>query len=84
MNFIQEKKQFSENKNILKKLEYSFLVERTAIKNLTFPYKSAKPKANMKINRMRSTRWTYHKKWSFITTAFSFLKISVQELFKNS
>ena len=34
----------------------------------------------MKINRMRSTRWTYHKKWSFITTAFSFLKT----IFKNS
>ena len=50
---------------LFKKLEYRFLVESTKIDNITFPYKAALSEANVKINRMRSTKWTYHKEWSF-------------------
>ena len=50
---------------LFKTLEYRFLVESTKIDNITFPYKAALSEANVKINRMGSTEWTYHKEWSF-------------------
>ena len=34
------------------KLEYRFLVESTAIKNATFPYKTTMSRANVKTDRM--------------------------------
>ena len=48
-------------KNFFKKLEYCFLVESTKIENASFSYKTSISKANLKTNRMVSTKWTYHK-----------------------
>ena len=43
-------------KTFLKNLVYHFLVESTKIENATFPYKTALSEANIKINRMGSTK----------------------------
>ena len=55
-----------------KKLEYSFLVESTKIENASFPYKTAISEANVKTNRMVSTKWTYNEKQSFASNYFFF------------
>ena len=60
---------------LFKKLEYRFLVESTKIDNITFPYKTALSEANVKTNRMGSTKWTYHKEQSFASNYFPFSKI---------
>ena len=44
-----------------KKLEYHFLVESTKIESTSFPFKTALSEANVKTNRMATTKWTYHK-----------------------
>ena len=59
-----------------KKLENSFIVENTTIEILTYPYKTVN--ANVKANRMESTRWTYRKERSFASIYFIFWKILVQ------
>ena len=64
-----------------KKLEYRFLVESTKIENASFSYKTVISEANLKTNKTVSIKWTYHKKWSFATNYFIFLKILFQ--FKN-
>ena len=64
-----------------KKLEYFFLVESIKIENASFPYKATIPEADVKRNRMSSTRWTYHKERSFASNYFIFFKILFQ--FKN-
>ena len=68
-------------KTFFKKLGYRFLVECTKIENTSFPYKTAISEANVKTNRMASTKWTYHNEWSFARNYFIFLKILFQ--FKN-
>ena len=60
-------------KTFFKKLEKRFLVESTKIKNASFPYKTALSKANVKVNRMGSSKWTYHKEWSFVITVISLI-----------
>ena len=50
---------------LFKKMEYRFLVESTKIDNITFPHKTALSEANVKKNRMESTKWTYQKERSF-------------------
>ena len=65
---------FSERHKLLKKMEYHFLVESTKIDNITFPYKTALSEANVKANRMGSTKLTYHSEWSFAINHFPFLK----------
>ena len=72
---------FLENENFFQKLEYCFLVERIKIEKASFPYKTAISEANVKTNRMVSTKWTYHKERSFASNYFIFLKILFQ--FKN-
>ena len=47
------------------KLEYRFLVKRIKIEKASFPYKTAISEANVKTNRMVTTKWTYHKELSF-------------------
>ena len=59
---------------LLTKLEDRFLVESIKIENATFPYKTALPEANIKTNRMGSTKWTYHKEPSFVSNYFIFLE----------
>ena len=43
-------------KTFFKKLEYRFLVESTKTENALFTYKTAISKANVKTNRMVSTK----------------------------
>ena len=58
----------------LKKLEYCFLVENTKIENTSFPSKSALSEANVKTNRVATTKWTYRKEWIFASNCFIFLE----------
>ena len=80
-NTLTLKQIFWKTKTFFKKLEYCFLVESTKIENASFPYKSAISEANVKTNRMVTTKWTYHKERSFASNYFIFLKILFQ--FKN-
>ena len=52
---------FWKTKIFFEKLEYRFLVETTKIENASFPHKTAISEADVKTNRMGSTKWTYHK-----------------------
>ena len=56
---------FWKTKTFLKKLENSFLVEIIKIEKASFPFKTVLSDANVKTNRMATTKWTYHKEWSF-------------------
>ena len=56
---------FLENENLYQKLEYRFLVESTKIEDAIFLYKTALSEANVKTNRMGSTKWDYHKEQRF-------------------
>ena len=49
---------------LFKKVEYRFLVESTKIDNITFLYKTALSEANVRTNRIGSTKWTYQKERS--------------------
>ena len=69
---------FLKNKHFLKNCEYCFLVESTKIDIITFPYKIALSEANIKANRMGSTKLTYHKERSFASNPFPFSKILFQ------
>ena len=51
-----------------------FLVEATNIENTSFPFKTALSEPNIKTNRMATTKWTYHKDWSFASNYFIFLE----------
>ena len=68
-------------KTFFKKLEYCFIVERTKIEKASFPYKIAISEANVKTNRMVTTKWAYHRERSFASNYFIFLKFLFQ--FKN-
>ena len=81
VNTLTLKQIFWKTKTFFKKLEYRFLVESTKIENASFLYKTALSEANVKTNRMGSTKWTYHKERSFASNYFIFLKILFQ--FKN-
>ena len=59
-------------KTFSKKLECRFLVETTEIENKSFPFKTALSETNVKTNRMATTKWTYHKEWSFTSNYFIF------------
>ena len=63
------------NANPFKKPEHCFLVESTKIDNITSLYKTALSEANVKTNRMGSTKWTHHKEQGFASNHFPFLKI---------
>ena len=85
-NTLTIKQIFWKTKSFFKKLEYCFLIESTKIENASFPYKTATPEANVKTNKIRRTKCTYHKKWSFASNYFIFwkfcfcLKTSYEEL----
>ena len=61
-------------KTFFEKLEHRFLVETAKIEHTSFRFKTALPEANVKTNRMATTKWTYHKEWSFASNYFIFLK----------
>ena len=71
---------FWKTKTFFKKLENSFLVESTKIENSPFWYKSVISEANVKTNRMVSTKWTYHKEWSFAVKLIYFFENFVSVL----
>ena len=52
---------FLENENLFQKTGVPFLVEATKIENTSFPFKTALSEANVKTNRMATTKWNYHK-----------------------
>ena len=62
-------------------LVYRFLIESTKIEITAFPCKTVLLKANVNINRMGSSKWTYHKEPSFDSDYFIILNILFQ--FKN-
>ena len=68
--FSEKWKYFSKN--------WSTLVETTMIENESFPCKTLMSEANVKANRMGSTKWTYHKERTFASSCFIFLKILFQ------
>ena len=72
--FLVLKQIFWKNKTFFKKLEYRILVEVTKIENTSFPFKTALSEANVKTNRMATTKWTYHKEWSFVSNYLIFLE----------
>ena len=55
-------------------LAYRFLVQSTKIECSIFPGKISLPEANVKINRLGSTKWNYYKGRSFASSYFIFLK----------
>ena len=68
---------FWKTKTFFQKLEYRFLVETTKIEN-TFQFKTALLEANVKTNRMVTTKWTYYKEGGFASNCFIFLEILLQ------
>ena len=60
-NILALKQIFWKTKILFKKLDYHVLLESTEIKNASYPYKTAPPKANVKTNRMECRKWNYHK-----------------------
>ena len=73
-NTFTLKQIFWKTKTFFKKLEYCFLVETTKIENTSFPFKTDLSEANVKTNRMATTKWTFHKKWSFASNYFIFFE----------
>ena len=57
-SYFNFERSFLENGSSFKKLEYSFLVESTAIEYAPFSCKAVLSKGNVKANRMGSTKWT--------------------------
>ena len=62
-------------------MEHRFLAESTKIESALFLYKTAISEANVKTNKMVTTKWIYLKERSFSSNYFIFLKILFQ--FKN-
>ena len=69
---------FWKTKTFFEKLEHRFLVQITNTESVIFPHKTAQPEANVKINRIGNTKWTYHKGQSFASNYYIFLKILCQ------
>ena len=61
-------------KTFFKKLKYRFLY-CFKIEKASFPYKIAISEANVKTNRMVTTKWAYHRERSFASNYFIFLKV---------
>ena len=71
-NTLTLKQIFWKKNTFFKKLEYRFLAETTKIENTAFPFKTALSETNVNRNRMATTKWTYHKEWSFARKLFFF------------
>ena len=69
---------FCKTKAFFIKLEYRFLVETIKIQNTLFSFKTSLLEANVKTNRIDTSKWTYHKEWSFATNYFIFLENLLQ------
>ena len=69
---------FQKTRIFFKKLKHFLVVESTAIESVAFPYKAALSEANVKTNRIGSTKWTYHKEYRFTSSYLVFMKTSFQ------
>ena len=54
--YFNSETSFQKNANFFTKLKDHFLIESTKIENATFPQKTALSEANVKTNRMGSTK----------------------------
>ena len=79
-NTLTLKQIFWKRKTFFKKLEYRFLVVATKIEVTPFPFKTAQSEANVKTNRMATTKWTYHKEWSSASNYFIFLENFLKQI----
>ena len=80
-NSLTLKQIFWKTKNSFKKPEYRFLVESTRIENASFPYKTSISEANVKTNKVVTTKWAYQIERSFTSNYSIILKMLFQ--FKN-
>ena len=87
-HFESLKQIFWKKKTFFKKLKYRFLVETTEIKTHHFYSKllCQKPMLRNKTNRLATTKWAYHKEWSFSSNYFLFFGkfVSVLEPLKKT
>ena len=65
---------FWKTKTFFIKLEYRLLAETTKTENTSFTFKTTLSEANVKTNRMTTTKLIYHKEWSFASNCFIFLE----------
>ena len=65
---------FRKTKTLFQKTVVLLLVEATKIENTSFPFKAAPSEANVKPNRIATTKWTYHKERNFASNCFIFLE----------
>ena len=72
--YFNSESDFLENEKLLQKTEWSFLVESNKIESTSFLCKSDISEANVKTNRMTSTKWIYHKEQSFSRNHFVFFE----------
>ena len=79
--YFNSETDFLENENFFKKLEYRSLVKRTKIEKASFPYKTATSEANVKTNRVVTTKWVYRRERGFASNYSIFWKVLFQ--FKN-
>ena len=61
-------------KTVFKNLEYGFLVETFKNNNTSLPFKTALSEGGVKTNSMATTKWSYHKEYSFASNYFIFFK----------
>ena len=78
LNTLTLKNISSKAQTLFKKLECRLLAESTEIGNASFPLKAALSEANVKTNKIGSTKWAYHKERSFVSNYFIFSKILFQ------
>ena len=74
-NFVAN---FLENEKLFQKTAVPFFSSKYEIENASFPCKTVLPEANVKTNKMVSTKWPRHKERSFGSNYFIFLKILFQ------
>ena len=65
---------FRKMKTFFNKLKYRFFVESTKIENASLLYKTVISEADVKTNRMVTTKLTYHKERSFSSNYSIFSK----------
>ena len=73
-NTLTLKQIFWKRKPFFKELKHRFLVESTKIENASFSCRTALSEANVKTNRMVSTKWIYHKERSF-ASIYNFVSV---------
>ena len=76
-------KKLSKTKPFFKKLEYCLWVESFMIENVEFPYQTALSKTNIKTNRLKSAKWTWHLVFYFFENWILVYKLLIMSWFNN-